>query len=1387
MATLALGAIGNAAFSLAAGAGLSLASRLLGGGKKNAQPSVTFGQRLDDIYLSGSSESAPIRMVWGRMRLGGNVIWSSRPKEWVEVQVNQGQSSQGGKGGGGGSSPPPQNYTFVYHYNLSFAVAFCEGGPGTSLGRVWADGKELDLAQYVWRFYDGSQTQEPDPLIASIEAGAAPAYRGLSYLVFDNMLLDKFGNRMPQISAEIIRKPVVSDPDALTNALRSVCMIPGSGEFVYSTRVYKASATAGAWSGQNSAVEATRSDFLNSLDQFAGSGVAPAFSIPGLPNFGLPWAGDLLARLSTGGDWRAAKGAVENPNAVSLVVSWYGTDLRVGHCQIIPKVEVAGKNTTPWDWEVAGRTRAGFAWFAWVNYPTIPPILVRVPYGTPLAITWPHGTPAQVVSQIDPALFDPGDPGTGSVFGASTVPAFGGTPSDSTVVEAIQEIKRRGLRCVFYPFVTMDVPPGNTLPNPYSDNAAGVGQAAFPWRGRITCSPAPGYAGTVDKTATAATQINAFFDQYDAMVLHYANLCVQAGGVDAFIIGSELVGLTSVRSMPGDGIYPAVTRLKALATQVRAIVGPSCKIGYAADWSEYHSHRPSDGTNDVIFNLDPLWADPNIDLIGIDNYLPVSDWRDAGPNIDGEGAGAPESIYDKAYLSANIEGGEYFDWFYASGADRMGQIRTPIVDTLHGKHWVFRQKDIRSWWSNAHHSRPGGVENASSTAWVPGSKPIWFTEFGCPAIDKGTNQPNVFVDPKSSESVTPWFSTGSRDDAIQRAYLEAMLRYWRDNSPTIGQVKMVEPANMFAWAWDARPFPEFPAQGTTWRDAPNYELGHWINGRIDEVPLAWIIDELAANVGVEDYDASRLIGPSSLALGAAMDGVASPRDFLAGIEDAHQFDAYESGGKLVFASRFLAPKIEISGDDLVLEAEDDVGYEITRAQETDLPGNLRLSYIDAYADYGAGSVVARRDVGNSQKTQDVSAPVVLEPAYAMQLALAMLQQAWQARETGVIRLPPSRLSLDPGDCLALNFDGIELLARVTGIDTGASRQIAFRGFDPSMARGSAAVFVGGRRDRPPPPVHGQPVVELLDLPLFTGEEEKPWAPRVAAFAQPFAGVNVYRSTGASNTLIASAQTPSVIGELTAPLYSGPRSVWDRGNAVYVQFYGDAQLLSKSETEVFAGANAIAVKNGANGQWEIIQFAEAELLAPDKYKLTKLLRGQQGTESGMANPVPAEARVVFLDVSTLTPLNIDVGQIGQTLSLLAGPATLDPGDESYASSSITPAGVGLRPWSVSHVAGARAAGSNDVTFSWARRTRFGGDAFDPPDVPLNEQNESYDLEIMNGASIVRAVNGLLAPTFLYTVAMQTGDFGSAQSSYAIRVYQNSAQVGRGQAATKTIYL
>jgi hypothetical protein len=714
VATLVLGAAGAAIGGSIGGAILGVSAATIGGFVGSTIGSVVDswivsslaptqrieGPRLDSLRITSSTEGAVIPRVYGRMRMGGNVIWATDFREETKTST-QG----GGKGGGGGGKVK----TTEYLYYASFAVALCEG-PITGIGRIWADGKLLDTAGITWRWYPGDDAQTADSFIAAkMGAVNTPAYRGTAYVVFEDLPLGNYGNRLPQLSFEVFRP--LADPDTAEGLTQAVTMIPASGEFTYATTGIR-KGSGGAQTPEN----------LNALSDTADMVVA-------------------LDRL------QAMAPKVES---VSLVVAWFGNDLRAGDCTIRPGVEVLEKTTSLQTWSVNGVSRSA----------------------------------AHLVSRDD-----------------QDRPVYGGTPADFAVVQAIREMKARGLRVTFYPFILMDVPPGNSLPNPYSDNAAETGQPAFPWRGRITCSPAAGYAGSVDKTATAASQVSAFFGSASSsdfavsgenvswtgsagdwglrrMVLHYAHLCAAAGGVDAFLIGTEMRGLTTIRS--GAATYPAVQAFRDLAADVRSILGAGTAISYAADWSEYFGHQPGDGSGDVFFHLDPLWADPEIDFVAIDNYMPLSDWRDGFEHADAQ-EGWP-AIYDRAYLQGNIAGGEGFDWFYASAADRSAQVRTAITDGAAAKPWVFRFKDLRAWWSSAHYDRPAGVESGTPTAWAPQSKPIWFTELGCPAIDRGTNQPNVFFDPKSSESFVPYFSRGWRDDAIQRAYLEATYLWWGERA-----------------------------------------------------------------------------------------------------------------------------------------------------------------------------------------------------------------------------------------------------------------------------------------------------------------------------------------------------------------------------------------------------------------------------------------------------------------------------------------------------------------------------------------------------------------------------------------------------------------------------
>ncbi len=1144
MATLVLGAVGTAIGGSIGGSILGLSAATIGGFVGSTIGSAVDswivsslaptqrieGQRVDSLRITSSTEGAVVPRVYGRMRLGGNVIWATDFREETKT------STQGGGKGGG-----PKVKTTEYRYFASFAVALCEG-PITGIGRVWADGKLMDTAGITWRWYPGDEAQMADPFIAA-KMGAAntPAYRGTAYVVFEELPLGNYGNRLPQLSFEVFRP--LADPDTAEGLTRAVTMIPASGEFVYATDGIR-KGLAGNQGAEN----------LNALSDTADMVVA-------------------LDRL------QAMSPSVES---VSLVVAWFGDDLRAGACQIRPGVELASKITTPQTWSVNGVSRAA----------------------------------AHLVSRDD-----------------QDRPVYGGTPADFAVVQAIREMKARGLRVTFYPFILMDVPPGNTLPNPYSENAAETGQPAFPWRGRITCSPAAVYAGSVDKTTAAEAQVAAFFGNASPsdfvvsgesvswigapddwglrrMVLHYAHLCAAAGGVDAFLIGSEMRGLTTIRDSATT--YPAVQAFRELAADVRSILGPSTKISYAADWSEYFGHHPQDDeagsatgssdppNGDVFFHLDPLWADGNVDFIGIDNYMAVSDWRDGFEHLDAQ-EGWP-AIHDRAYLQGNIAGGEGYDWFYASDADRAAQVRTPVTDGAHGKPWVFRTKDLRSWWSNLHFDRPGGVEAGTPTAWVPQSKPIRFTELGCPAIDRGTNQPNVFFDPKSSESAVPYFSRGWRDDAIQRAYLEATYLYWGEaaNNPTSSVYggPMLDVPECAAWTWDARPYPFFPELTDVWTDGANWRLGHWLTGRLGAVSLAALVRRLCLRAGLPEsrIDVTGLWGAVE---GYAIGALESPRASITTLSRYFGFDAVETEGVIRFVMRGGASVATLAPDDLVAAREGDV-LELTRGQETEQPQALKWQIARADEDYDAAQVEARRITVDTTRIASESFPMSVPPEEAERHCRRALMEAWTGRESAVFRLPPSRLALDPADTIRLEHDGRQVELRLISIADAEARGIE------AVRQDREAYDLPPGAERPSAlskaVVFGAPDAMLMDLPQLR-EDQPAHRPFVAAHAVPWPGeMAVFRSPSTDGfEVLTTFGGRARIGTLVSDFYAGPTSRFDLGNALVVDLL-TGTLESVTDLALFGGANALAIES-APGTWEIVQAGAAELIAPGRYRLT----------------------------------------------------------------------------------------------------------------------------------------------------------------------------------------
>jgi uncharacterized protein (TIGR02217 family) len=490
---------------------------------------------------------------------------------------------------------------------------------------------------------------------------------------------------------------------------------------------------------------------------------------------------------------------------------------------------------------------------------------------------------------------------------------YGGTPSDQSVVRCIQDLKARGFRVVFYPFLLMTC-------------------AGLPWRGGITVAP--------DLAAAATTAVDAFLGAaaasqfardatnltvayagaptdytYRRMILHYANLVVLAGGVDLFLLGSELRGLETVRgpawskagTTGGDGRvtwdYPFVNGLIQLADDVRGVfdaaalgkdlVGLHNLISYAADWSVWMGVQHP-GASGQWPHLDQLYGHDNIDLVCFDNYLPLSDWTTGAGGLDAQNwlapapagawppaattfnglglSGAP-TLYSKAYLKANIEGGQYFNWFYNDG-DNLGigldpngtdlRVSLPAGDRLAqsrnayaANQQLLAPKQLRWWWNNSHQAvyddgdGTGWQPHGAATEWIAQSKSIAFSEYGFASCDRATNQPNTFFNPASSASGTAYWSIWDPsastaggyapryDEVLPALALQAIYEYWvsdGNNMTSASGVPMVQTAFMSTWNWDARPFPTFPTLTNNWGDAALWPCGLWINGKAPFLP-----------------------------------------------------------------------------------------------------------------------------------------------------------------------------------------------------------------------------------------------------------------------------------------------------------------------------------------------------------------------------------------------------------------------------------------------------------------------------------------------------------------------------------------------------------------------
>lgn len=548
-----------------------------------------------------------------------------------------------------------------------------------------------------------------------------------------------------------------------------------------------------------------------------------------------------------------------------------------------------------------------------------------------------------------------------------------------------------------------------------------------------------------------------------------------------------------------------------------------------------------------------------------------------------------------------------------------------------------------------------------------------------------------------------------------------------------------------------------------------------------KIPLWHIIRDISIEAGMTE-DQLDLTGITDIMItGYIRTRVMTARAAIDPLRSFGFFDAYESNGKLKYVKRGGPIVATIPADDLGVHISgEEAPSKITtrKLMDYDLPRQVRVHYIAESRDYEAGQqdspVRIETDAVNDL---DVELAIVLEDEEAAKIASVLWADYWASRWVHEIVVDAEYHDLEPTDPIEVPVDGnMERMRIVSVLDVLPNVRKFDLQRDDDGAYISYAVAETPPLTTPPLAIISPVEVVLLDLPPLRDEDNNAG---VYAAARPiardaiFQGAGIMRSAdGGSNfATVANVSSTTPMGIVAGAVPVGPTTIWDEGNAIVVELVA-GELESRTADAVLAGANAAAI--GGHGFWEIVQFRDVEQLSETLYRLTGLLRGRRGTEHNVGLAEDGD-RFVMLSTGTLTRVVLDLSLVNKPMLYKAVAAGLPI--DGAPTQEFTGEGEALKPFSPGWLAATRDP-AGDITITWIRRGRIGQTLAPGADVPLSEEIEDYEVEIMSDDGEARRTISVLEEVALYTAAQQVVDFGAVQPEITVRVYQISAAVGRG---------
>lgn len=502
---------------------------------------------------------------------------------------------------------------------------------------------------------------------------------------------------------------------------------------------------------------------------------------------------------------------------------------------------------------------------------------------------------------------------------------------------------------------------------------------------------------------------------------------------------------------------------------------------------------------------------------------------------------------------------------------------------------------------------------------------------------------------------------------------------------------------------------------------------------------------------------------------------------------AYNFDLAEQAGALRFTVRGSAPEAIIPLDDLGAGDPDSLGGEPlrwSREVEAALPRQSTVTFSDAERDFQPNSQSDVRTSGTADNNLDIQLAVVLSPDEGRSIASRALWEAWNGRQSVTSAVTDKWKHILAGRTYLIDtpagLEPVRLINRTRGVNGVIEIELKRENVEvySSSVAGVPSTVPVNQISAP-----GPSRTVLLDIPLLLDADNTTAEGfYFGAYAESggWRGAEILMSldpSGATQSLgmtgfeltIGTGQTNLI----AIPAGFNVDTTWDTTSVLEVELARPGMTLeSMADAEVLVGGNAAYIGPVSGGTGEIIQFANVTQLSPTRWALSRLRRGQKGTNT-FATAHGSAQRFVLLEPGALQRANLGFGNLNQIRYFRAVSFLTSAADAPEV--SFTNTGIGLRPYSPTSLAVTGAA-LLDKTLTFVRRSRVGWPAQQPP--PLAEEVEEFRLQIMDGATVKRTVTLTATTTFLYTVAMQTTDFGAPVTTLTWRVAQRSTTFGYG---------